>query len=105
MIITNPLIIYNYNMPPISSTLMRSFRYRTDTFTVLNPWEADSLTAVNNLKNNNMDLDKSLLKKRHLNREERQMFHKPNPDWVQTTAGEVCKSACTLVVDDLVDNS
>ena len=47
---------------------------------------------------------KPILKKRHLTIEERRIFHKPNPDWVQTPSGEVCRSACTLVVDDLVES-
>jgi hypothetical protein len=45
---------------------------------------------------------KKELKKRHLNQSERRKYHKPNPDWEQTPSGEVCKSACTLVVDDLI---
>jgi hypothetical protein len=50
-----------------------------------------------------MPLDCELLKKRHLNKSERQAYHKPKRDWELTNKGEVCKSACSLVVDDLVE--
>lgn len=54
------------------------------------------------LEERHITMDKSMLKKRHLNREERQILHKPRPDWIQTEHGEVCRSASSLVVDDLV---
>lgn len=50
-----------------------------------------------------MPLDCEILKKRHLNKNERQAYHKPKRDWELTNKGEVCKSACSLVVDDLVE--
>ena len=48
---------------------------------------------------------KDVMKKRHLNKDERQVYHKPTPDWVLTPSGEVCKSACHLVVDDLIKSA
>lgn len=42
------------------------------------------------------------MKKRHLDRHERAQHHKPAPDWIQTGKGEVCRSASTLPIDDLV---
>ena len=49
------------------------------------------------------ELDKTLLKKRHLTKPERDHYHKPNRDWVLTARGEVCKSTTILVVDDLLE--
>jgi hypothetical protein len=43
------------------------------------------------------------LKKRHLTRSERDRLHKPDPDWTMVGKKEVCHSACTLVVDDLLE--
>lgn len=54
------------------------------------------------ITDNDFTMTKEILKQRHLNREERQIFHRPAPDWVQTQHGEVNRSACSLVVDDLV---
>lgn len=48
-------------------------------------------------------LDCAVLKKRHLTKEERQAYHMPRKDWELTGKGEVCKSTCSLVVDDLVE--
>ena len=41
-------------------------------------------------------------KKRHLTKPERDMLHKPASDWCETGRGEVCKSACTLEIDDII---
>jgi hypothetical protein len=46
---------------------------------------------------------KETLKKRHLNRMERDALHKPKTDWFETPAGEVCKNAETLVVSDIIN--
>lgn len=43
------------------------------------------------------------LKKRHLSRSERERLHRPDPDWEMVGKKEVCHSACTLVVDDLLE--
>lgn len=48
------------------------------------------------------EIPRDEMKKRHLNKEERQYYHQPKNDWLESPSGEVCKSACTLVVDDLV---
>ena len=45
---------------------------------------------------------KETLKARHLSRDERQMFHRPNSDYCQSPKGEIKKSATTLEVADLV---
>lgn len=45
---------------------------------------------------------KDILKKRHLSKSERQFLHKPLPDWELQSGKEICKSTCSLVVDDLV---
>lgn len=42
------------------------------------------------------------MKHRHLSKNERDYLHQPKTDWCQTTRGEECRSACTLVVDDIV---
>lgn len=45
---------------------------------------------------------KETLKKKHLNRIERDAFHRPKSDWQETPSGEVCKNAETLVVSDII---
>lgn len=53
--------------------------------------------------NNTMDDDvKTVIKKRHLSRDERRMLHKPESDWSESNNGDVCKSACSLEVKDLL---
>lgn len=42
------------------------------------------------------------LKKRHLNSDERGAYHQPKSDWCETGRGDMCKSACSLEVEDLV---
>lgn len=42
------------------------------------------------------------LKKMHLNRDMRSVLHRPKSDWFETPRGEVCKNACSLVVDDII---
>jgi hypothetical protein len=46
----------------------------------------------------------SELKRRHLSQNERQFLHEPKSDWVQQGGKEVCKNACALVVDDIVES-
>lgn len=46
----------------------------------------------------------NLMKKRHLNQDERRLLHKPKSDWESTVRGDVCKSANTLTVDDIILN-
>jgi len=48
------------------------------------------------------DLVKETMKKRHLNQDERRHYHKPENDWKDTPKGEVCVSANTLNVDDII---
>lgn len=45
---------------------------------------------------------KETLKKKHLNRIERDAFHRPKSDWSESPSGEVCKNAETLVVSDII---
>ena len=45
---------------------------------------------------------KSIMKKRHLNRDERRLLHKPAPDYIQTPHGEVLRSTSSLEVDDII---
>jgi len=45
---------------------------------------------------------KEIIKKRHLNMHERARVHKPASDWIETPAGEVCRSADTLMVQDIL---
>ncbi len=45
----------------------------------------------------------SVLKVRHLSRYERQALHAPPSDWKATERGDVCKNACTLEVEDLLE--
>lgn len=47
----------------------------------------------------------SLMKKRHLNRDERRALHQPKTDWAEGNRGEVCRSACELDVSDLLANT
>lgn len=54
------------------------------------------------LAETNPKLFKAVMKRRHLNSHERQRLHKPKSDWVETPSGEICKSAETLVVKDIV---
>ena len=41
-------------------------------------------------------------KKRHLTQDERHALHKPVSDWSESSRGDVCKSACTVEVGDIV---
>lgn len=43
------------------------------------------------------------LKIKHLNRKERRMLHNPASDWKESEHGDVCRSACTLEVKDILD--
>lgn len=52
---------------------------------------------------NRPEMDKKLLKKRHLSKQERDMLHNPASDWCETNKGEVCKNACSLEISDLLD--
>lgn len=45
---------------------------------------------------------KTLMKKRHLTKPERDQLHKPESDWVNTPRGEVCRNACTIEVADII---
>ncbi len=47
-------------------------------------------------------LSEGELKKRHLQRDERQMLHKPKSDWCETVRGEVCKAAHSIDVKDII---
>lgn len=49
-----------------------------------------------------VDMDKLPLKERHLNKRERDQLHKPKSDWCESNKGDVCRSACTLDVSDLI---
>lgn len=45
---------------------------------------------------------KETIKSRHLSGAERVAYHKPKSDWYETPAGEVCRSADTLTVVDIL---
>lgn len=45
---------------------------------------------------------KDTLKERHLNKDERDYLHTPEPDFVQSKTGEVCKNACSLPIKDII---
>jgi hypothetical protein len=47
------------------------------------------------------DLKKEL-KKRHLNKQERDAFHNLKSDWCESPRGDVCKNASSLEIDDIV---
>ena len=47
-------------------------------------------------------MDEKVLKQRHLGRDERSLFHQPKSDWCESPKGDVCKSACSLEISDLV---
>ena len=77
---------------------LETARVLTGGFTI-EPFEANEIEK----RNEDLVKIKPVLKKRHLNQDERRALNNPNSDWIQTQSGEVCKSACTLVVDDLVE--
>jgi len=88
-------------MPQTFGTMPATWR---DTVDELTGVEILSTTDAPESIDEDLGKIKPILKKRHLTIEERRILHKPNPDWVQTSSGEVCRSACTLVVDDLVES-
>jgi hypothetical protein len=47
---------------------------------------------------------KVLMRKRHLSKSERQLLHKPKPDYINIKDKEVCRASHVLEVDDLVDS-
>lgn len=84
----------------------------TRTFTGGN-WQPPRLVDVPDLQafmeDDEVDFDdrealpvKEIIKKRHLNMHERARVHKPASDWIETPAGEVCRSADTLMVQDIL---
>lgn len=44
-----------------------------------------------------------ILKERHLRKSERDVLHKPKTDYLEGGKGEVCKNACSLEIDDIVE--
>jgi hypothetical protein len=56
---------------------------------------------VDTLNKKDEDL-KALMKLKHLNRMERLALHKPQSDWVEGPAGEVCRNTESLVVSDII---
>lgn len=53
-------------------------------------------------KHNKNDALKDTLKNRHMNKRERDMYHKPHNDWTETKRGDVCKSSYTLEINDIL---
>ena len=45
---------------------------------------------------------KQAMKRRHLDKGERENYHRPGNDWRATKRGDACYSAVTLQVDDLL---
>ena len=45
---------------------------------------------------------RKLMKKRHLIKPERDQLHNPEPDFIESSRGEACRSACTLDVSDII---
>jgi len=45
---------------------------------------------------------RKLMKKRHLLKPERDQLHNPEPDFIESSRGEACRSACTLDVSDII---
>lgn len=43
-----------------------------------------------------------VMKVRHLSKNERAHYHRPKADWKESPKGEVCKSSCTLEVEDII---
>lgn len=67
--------------------------------------EDELVTSMSDLEpftSNRPEMDKKLLKTRHLSKQERDMLHNPASDWCETNKGEVCKNACTLEIADLL---
>jgi len=52
-------------------------------------------------RNRDESLD-DILKQRHLTRGERQVLHNPKTDWISGARGDVCKSAWSLEIKDLL---
>lgn len=50
----------------------------------------------------NLEDIKQTMKKRHLDRDERQLLHKPDTDWVATKRGDKCRNSVTLEIEDIV---
>jgi len=53
-------------------------------------------------KKKKMKIDEKVFKERHLQRDERSMLHHPKSDWCESPKGDICKSACTLEISDLI---
>lgn len=53
-------------------------------------------------KANDEEAIRKLMKKRHLIKPERDQLHNPEPDFIESSRGEACRSACTLDVSDII---
>ena len=56
----------------------------------------------NTRRDSTNDNIKKTMKKRHLEKRERESLHRPLNDWKETSRGEVCINACSLPVDDII---
>lgn len=66
------------------------------------PFDMEDFEERDEIGDYTQDELKEILKKKHLNRIERDAFHRPKSDWSESPSGEVCKNAETLVVSDII---
>lgn len=69
--------------------------------------ERQELRALEDIRinrRNQIDMSQveEVMKVRHLNKGERDMYHQPKPDWHDTPKGDMCKNACVLEVEDII---
>ena len=62
-------------------------------------------STTESIQTNGITETLKLMKKKHLNRMERDICHKPRPDFINTGRGEVCRSTSVLEVADLLEKS
>ncbi len=51
---------------------------------------------------NNIVIEEGLMKKRHLNQDERRVTHKPKSDYIESPRGDACRNTASLDVSDIV---